>query len=161
MWRSWRPGVILPSGARNLPGVPPLGLLGIAFVGTFFWPVSPEAAAVLWATRYGWHPAVIGVVAATGQLAAHLVLVASGDQIRRRWRWFDRQCERARVRFGRALSRSAPVIGLTSGLFGVPPTSVTSALAPGLGLRVAHLLPAMFLMRIVRFAAVAVIAQRV
>jgi hypothetical protein len=88
--------------------VPPLGLLGIAFVGTFFWPVSPEAATVVWATHYGWHPALIGLVAATGQLAAHVVLVVSGDQIRRRWRWFDRQCERARLRFGRALSHSAP-----------------------------------------------------
>ena len=153
--------MILPLGARNLPGVPPLGLLGIAFVGTFFWPVSPEAATVVWATHSGWHPALIGLVAATGQLAAQVVLVVSGDQIRRRWRWFDRQCERARVRFGRVLSRSAPVIGLTSGLFGVPPSSVTSALAPGLGLRVAHLLPAMFLMRIVRFAVVAALARRV
>jgi membrane protein YqaA with SNARE-associated domain len=153
--------VILAPAARNLPAVPPLGLLGIAFVGTFFWPVSPEAAAALCAKTCGWHPALIGLVAAAGQLAAHAILIASGDQIRRRWGWFDRQCARARLRFGRLLSRSAPVIGLTSGLFGVPPTSVTSALAPGLHLRVAHLLPPMFLMRIVRFTVVAVIARRV
>jgi membrane protein YqaA with SNARE-associated domain len=143
----------------NLVAVPPLGLLGIAFVGTFFWPMSPEAGAVLWATRYGWHPLVIGLVAAVGQLAAYILLVTGGDQIRRRWGWFDRQCERARLRFGRQLERSAAVVGLTSGLFGVPPSSVTCALAPGLGLRLQQLLPIMFAMRVIRFAVVAAIAQ--
>jgi len=139
----------------------PLSLLGIAFGGTFFWPVNPEAAGVLGATRYGWHPLLIGVIGASGQLVAQAILIAGGDQIRQRWGWFDRKCERARERFGKILARSAPVIGFTSGLLSLPPTSVTAALAPGLHLRVRQLLPVMFVARIIRFAAIAAIAQRV
>ena len=108
----------------------PLSLLGIAFVGTFFWPVNPEAAGVLCVTRYGWHPLLVGVIGASGQLVAQAILILGGDQIRRRWGWFDRRCERARQRFGKILARSAPLIGFTSGLLSLPPTSVTAALAP-------------------------------
>jgi membrane protein YqaA with SNARE-associated domain len=139
----------------------PLSLLGIAFVGTFFWPVNPEAAGVLCVTRYGWHPLMVGVVGASGQLVAQAILVLSGDQIRRRWAWFDRRCERARQRFGKILTHGAPLIGFTSGLLSLPPTSVTAALAPPLGLKIPLLLPVMFLARIARFAAIAAIAQRV
>jgi membrane protein YqaA with SNARE-associated domain len=139
----------------------PLGLLGIAFVGTFFWPANPEAAGILCVTRYGWHPLLVGVLGASGQLVAQAILIASGDQIRRRWRWFDARCERARQRFGKTLARSAPAIGFTSGLLSVPPTSVTATLAPPLRLRIAYLLPVMFVARIVRFAALAAIAKRV
>ncbi len=54
------------------------------------------------------------------------------------------------------------MIGFTSGLFSVPPTSVTATLAPPLGLRIPLLLPVMFLARIIaRFAAITAIAQRV
>jgi len=139
----------------------PLGLLGIAFVGTFFWPVSPEAGAVLWTTRYGWNPLLVALVAASGQAGAHLVLYFFGDQIRRRWRWFDRQCERARLRFGDRLARGTPWLGVTAGLIGLPPTSATAALAPGLRLDPRYLLPIMFLGRVVRFAVVTIIASRV
>jgi membrane protein YqaA with SNARE-associated domain len=137
------------------------GLVGIAFVGTFFWPISPEAGAVLWTTRYGWDPLLVGLVAAAGQAAAHILLFVFGDQIRRRWRWFDRQCERARARFGDRLSRNTVWLGVTSGLLGLPPTSATAALASGLGLSAARLLPAIFLMRVIRFAVVAAIAAHV
>jgi membrane protein YqaA with SNARE-associated domain len=139
----------------------PLGLLGIAFVGTFFWPISPEAGVVLWATHYRWNPLLVGVVAGGGQAAAQVVLYFFGDQIRRRWRWFDRQCERARLRFGERLTRHTPWLGITAGLIGLPPTSATAALAPGLGLSPARLLPIMFLARVARFALVAALAARI
>lgn len=139
----------------------PFSLLGIAFVGTFFWPVSPEAGAVLWARRYGWNPLLVALVASLGQSAAHVVLYFFGDQIRRRWRWFDRQCERARLRFGERLTRNMPWLGITAGLIGLPPTSATAALAPGLGLSAARLLPIMFLARVARFAVVVAVAAQV
>lgn len=139
----------------------PLSLFGIAFVGTFFWPVNPEAAGILCVTRYGWHPLMVGVVGASGQLIAHAILILSGDQIRRRWGWFDRRCESARQRLGKILTHSAPVIGFTSGLLSLPPTSVTAALATPLGLRIPLLLPVMFVARIARFTAIAAIAQRI
>ncbi len=139
----------------------PLSLLGIAFVGTFFWPVNPEAAGILCVTRYGWHPLMVGVVGASGQLIAQVILILAGDQIRRRWAWFDRRCEQARRRFGKSLARGAPAIGFTSGLLSIPPTSVTATLAPPLGLSIPLLLPVMFIARIARFAAIAAIAQRI
>ena len=139
----------------------PFGYLCIAFVGTFFWPVNPEAAGVLCATRHGWHPLLVGLIGATGQLVAQAVLLLSGDQIRQRWGWFDRRCESARQRFGKVLARSAPVIGFTSGLLSLPPTSVTAALAPPLHLRLRQLLPVMFVARVIRFTAIAAIAKRV
>jgi len=98
---------------------------------------------------------------ALGQAGAHLVLYFFGDQIRRRWRWFDRQCERARLRFGDRLARGTPWLGVTAGLIGLPPTSATAALAPGLRLDPRYLLPIMFLGRVVRFAVVTIIASRV
>jgi membrane protein YqaA with SNARE-associated domain len=138
----------------------PFGLLGIAFVGTFFWPISPEAGAILWTTRYGWHVALVALIAALGQAAAHVVLYLFGDQIRKRWRWFDRQCERARLRFGKRLSRNIVWLGITSGLIGLPPTSATAALAPGLGLSAVRLLPVMFVGRVVRFVVVTTVAAQ-
>jgi len=139
----------------------PLGLVGIAFIGTVFWPASPEAAAVLWTLRYGWNPLLVALLAATGQAGAHVVLYLFGDQIRRRWRWFDRQCERARLRLGKRLDRNLVWVGISSGLVGLPPTSAMSALAPGLGLSGSSLIPVMFVGRVVRFAIVVFVATRI
>lgn len=138
-----------------------LGLYGIALVGTLFWVVSPEAAVALYATQRGWHPALVGVVAAAGASTAQALLFAFGDQLRRRWAWFDRQCERARQRYGARLQRGVVVLGISSGLLGLPPMSATAALAPGMGLPALGLLPPAFVMRALRFTVVAFIAARV
>lgn len=136
-----------------------LGLFGISFVGTVFWVASPEAAVILYSLQRGWHPLAAGGVAGAGQAAALAMLAAFGDQLRRRWAWFDRQCDRLRARHGQRLARSAPVLGVSSGLLGLPPVSATVLLAPGLGLRVAGLLPLLFLARVVRFTVVAALAR--
>jgi len=136
-------------------------LWGVGFVGTFFWPLSPEAAAALYASQRHWHPLLVGVLVAAGQATAHLVLYFAGDQLRRRWGWFDRKCERARVRHGRWLAKGLWPLGLASGLFGLPPSSVTAALAPGLGLSGRVLLPLLFVARIVRLSTVAYLARRI
>ncbi|HXU81466.1 MAG TPA: hypothetical protein VN914_08710 [Polyangia bacterium] len=129
--------------------------MGVGFVGTFFWPLSPEGAAALYASQSHWHPLLVGLLVAAGQSAAHVVLYFGGDQLRRRWRWFDRKCERARARHGRWLTRGLVPLGVASGLLGLPPSSVTAALAPGLGLSARVLLPLLFAMRVVRLSAVA------
>jgi hypothetical protein len=138
-----------------------LALVGTAFVGTMFWVASPEAAAALSATRFGWSPLVVGGLAGLGQTAALLLLFAFGDQLRRRWRWFDRQCERVRASQGHRLARGAVPLAITSGLLGLPPASVTATLAPGLGIRGEQMLPILFLMRVARLTAVAALATRV
>jgi hypothetical protein len=132
-----------------------LALVAIGYVGTAFWPLSPEGFAVIYVTQQGWNPLVVGLLAASGQAGAHATLYFGGDQLRRRWPWFDRTCERARTRHGRRLERGQVPLALVSGLVGIPPSSVTAALAPGLGISARVLLPLMFVMRIIRISVVA------
>jgi hypothetical protein len=139
----------------------PLALMGTTFVGTFFWPASPEAAVALFVSQRGWSPLAVGMVAAAGQGLAYLLLYPSGEQVRRRWAWFGRQCERVRVRYGARLAQGGLPLACASGLVGVPPSSALVALAPGLGLRARWLLPVLVVMRIVRFTVVAALAIHV
>jgi len=133
-------------------------LLGIGFAGTFVWPISPDAAAAVYAAGKVAHPLAVGATLALGQAGAHAVLFAFGGQLRQRWAWFDRQCERVRERHARRLGRGVAVLGVTSGLLGLPPTSITAALAPGLEISAARLLPLLFAMRVVRFTVLASLA---
>lgn len=133
-------------------------LLGIGFAGTFVWPISPDAAAAVYAAARVAHPLAVGVTLAVGQGCAHAVLFTFGGQLRRRWPWFDRQCQRVRERHATRLGRGAAVLGVTSGLLGLPPTSITAALAPGLEISAARLLPLLFAMRVVRFTVLASLA---
>jgi hypothetical protein len=138
-----------------------LALIAIGFLGTVVWVFSPEAAAALYATQRSWHPLLIGLLVATGQALAHIILFFAGDLLRRRWRWFDRKCERVRARHGRLLQKGLVPLGCASGLLGIPPSSVTATLAPGLGLRARVLLPLMFAMRIIRLSVIAALAAGV
>jgi membrane protein YqaA with SNARE-associated domain len=130
-------------------------LFGIAVIGTLFWLASPEAAVALFASKQDLHPIVIAGVAAGGQAVSLTLLFLFGGQLRRRWRWFDRQCERVRARFGDRMTRNAIVASAVSGLFGLPPLSVSATLAPGLAPRPAPLLPLMIATRFVRFVVLA------
>lgn len=133
-------------------------LVGIGFAGTFVWPISPDAAAAVYAAAKVGHPLAVGAALAVGQGCAHLVLFAFGGQLRQRWPWFDRQCERVRERHAARLGRGVAVLGVTSGLLGLPPTSMTAALAPGLEIPGGRLLPLLFAMRVVRFTVLASLA---
>jgi membrane protein YqaA with SNARE-associated domain len=135
-------------------------LFGISIVGTVFWVVSPEAAAAFEATQGRWPPLDIAAAAASGQLVAQALLYAFGHALRRRWPWFDRQCERLRARLGSRLRRGDKAVVLASALVGLPPTSTVATLAPALGLRARAVLPLLFAGRVARFAVVAAIAAR-
>lgn len=137
----------------------PAALFGIAMVGTVFWPASPEAAVVLFASSHHWDPLVIGLMVGGGQAVSLTLLFVFGEQLRRRWRWFDRKCERVRQRLGDRMSRRAIVVATVSGLFGLPPASVSATLAPSLAPRPLPLLPLMITMRVVRFTAAAFAAN--
>jgi membrane protein YqaA with SNARE-associated domain len=132
-------------------------LFGIAALGTLFWLASPEAAVALFASKQQWNPVVIAAVAASGQAVSVTLLFLFGSELRRRWRWFDRQCERVRTRFGNRMARNAVVASAVSGLLGLPPLSVAATLAPGLAPRPAPLLPLMIGMRFVRFVVLGVL----
>jgi len=133
----------------------------IGLVGTVFWPVSPDAAVTYYVLSKAWSPAAIGLLLAGGQGVAQGLLFAFGSRLRRRWGWFNRRCERVREKYGARLRSSVLMLGATSGLFSVPPTSITATLAPGLGLPAMRLLPVMFALRVVRFTAIAFMVRGV
>jgi hypothetical protein len=128
-------------------------LAAIAFIGTVFWVASPEAATALAGAQHRWSPLAIGFAAAGGQSVALVGLYFCGGQLRRHWRWFDRQCERARSRSPLGTQRYAIGAIVTAGLLGFPPVSVTAALLSGVAPRPLQLLPLMLLLRLVRFIA--------
>src|SRR5262245_54245066 len=130
-------------------------LFGIAALGTVFWAASPEAAVALFASTRHWNPLAVGLVATGGQAVSLTLLFLFGDQLRARWQWFDRKCERVRARYGQRMARNAIVVATASGLLGFPPVSLSATLAPGLAPRPAPLLPLMIVMRAVRLTVIA------
>ena len=127
----------------------------ISFIGTVFWPASPEAATALAGAQHRWSPLLIGLCGAAAQSVALTGLFFFGDQLRRRWDWFDRQCERARARSRLGTARTATWVVVSASLLGFPPVSVTSALLPGVAPRARRLLPLMLGLRFVRFTVLA------
>lgn len=132
-----------------------LSTAAIAFIGTVFWLASPEAATVLAGAQHRWPVPLIGLVAGASQSVALLALFFFGEELRRRSRWFDRQCARARTntRLGREGYAAGAVV--SASLLGFPPVSVTAALLPGVAPRPGRLLPVMLILRVVRFTALA------
>jgi hypothetical protein len=130
------------------------GLAGVAFLGTFFWLASPEAATALAGAQHRWSALTIGLAAAGGQSVALVSLYFFGAELRRRWRWFDRQCQRVRARSPvENTQRYSTGVVVTAGLLGFPPVSVTATLLAGVAPRPLPLLPLMLLLRLVRFIA--------
>jgi membrane protein YqaA with SNARE-associated domain len=131
-----------------------LGLAAAAFIGTVFWIVSPEAAVALAGAARHHSALTIGLVAAAGQSVALVGLFFFGAELRRRWRWFDRKCERARTG-ALGTARTSTGVAVTAGLLGFPPVSVTTTLLPGVAPRPLRLLPLVLVLRLVRFIALA------
>lgn len=132
-----------------------LSLAAVACLGTVFWPVSPEAAIALAGTQHRWPPVTIGLIAAGGQSLALLGLFFFGAELRRRWAWFDRKCERARTETRLGSERTSTGVVVAASLLGVPPVSVTAAVLPGVAPRPWRLLPVMLVLRLLRFTAMA------
>lgn len=132
-----------------------LGLAAVACLGTVFWAVSPEAAVALAGAQHRWSPLTIGLVSAGGQSVALAGLFFFGAELRRRWRWFDRKCERARAESRLGTARASAGVVAAASILGVPPVSVTAALLPGVAPRPVRLLPLMLVLRLARFTAMA------
>ncbi len=130
------------------------GLAAVSCLGTVVWVASPEAAAALAGAQHRWSALAIGLAAAGGQSVALVGLYFFGAQLRRRWRWFDRQCGRVRARSpAENTQRYATGAAVTAGLLGFPPVSVTATLLAGVAPRPLQLLPLILLLRLVRFTA--------
>jgi membrane protein YqaA with SNARE-associated domain len=129
-------------------------LLWIAFVGTVVWPINPDAAFVMYVSRG--HSAVLAVVVAlVGQMAMLLLLFHAGHHLRLRWGWLDRQCRKVERRWGERLINNGLLVGLISGLVGIPPSVPTVLLASALGVPARRFLSVMFLARALWFVGLA------
>jgi membrane protein YqaA with SNARE-associated domain len=117
-----------------MPGLDGVLLVAVSFVGTVIWPLSPDAALLVYVAA-GDHPVLEAALLATaGQTAMFLLLYRLGDRLRARWPWLDRRCQQVRMRWGARLQASTRPLACASGLVGLPPSVPTVLLAAALGL---------------------------
>jgi membrane protein YqaA with SNARE-associated domain len=138
-----------------------LTLVAIGFVGTVFWPANPETATLICVAEHLLPLAVAGLATTIGQTAAVLVLYLFGDRLRRRWGGFDRWCTRMRTRHAKRLASGRVALAITSCLLGLPPVSITAALAAGLDMPLWTFVPIVFAGRMVRFTTLAALGAAV
>lgn len=136
-------------------------LMGVAWVGSVFWVVSPEVLSAVYGSQLGWNPLAVGLVAATSQCTVYFLLYRGGDALARRWAFLARQIERVRVRFATHLERNYVGMLLLGGLVGLPPVIAVVTLAPGFGISFRKVLMATFVARTARFAALAALGEAV
>jgi len=128
-----------------------LSLILVSFVGSVFWFVSAEGAAVLYGSQ-GWNPVVVGLLCASGQGAMHLLLYLGGERLIRRSAWLTRQVARTRERYQAHLDTHYLALSLLGALAGIPPLVAMSLLAAGFGLKISRYLPVLLAGRLARFA---------
>ena len=130
-----------------------LVLLWVAFIGTLFWPINPDAAVVIYTA--GDRSLAVAVITATvGQMAMLLLLHFGGDVLRRRWAWLDKKCEAIREKWGLRLLAHTPLVAATSGFTGIPPSVATVLLGSALRLPAWRYLPILFIFRALWFLAI-------
>lgn len=136
-----------------------LVLVTICAVGTLFPPMNPEFATAAFAARSGWHPVVVGLLAAGGQTVTYAGLYFLGARLLPRWPWLARQVDAIRLRFKDHLERRYLLVAVAAGALGLPPAAGLSAMASGFGIPARHVLPVIFVARAVRASAVAAFGQ--
>lgn len=129
-------------------------LIGIGFVGTIFWVVSTELTAAMAGSK-GMNPLLVGLLCGIGQGLMHLLLYLGGEGLVLKWAWLGRAVVRTRERFGDRLEGNFLVFAAVGSLLGIPPVIALSLMAYGLGVRMTHHLPIVFLGRTARFAILA------
>ena len=135
-----------------------LALLVVGFVGTVFWPASPEAATVLYVADRAGPPIAAALLVFAGQATAVTLLLLFGDRLGGRWRWLDRRWQRVRDRYGARLAQARLPLAVTSGLAGVPAVSLTALLAASAGLGSRRFTCVLLGARLVRFILIATFA---
>jgi membrane protein YqaA with SNARE-associated domain len=132
-----------------------LSLAGVAFVGSVFWVVSTEAAAIYYGGPRGWSAPAVGAVCAAAQTAMYLLLYFFGDWALARWAWLQRRVERTRERHASRLETSYLAVTAVAALTGAPPVLAMVSLASSFGVTWRHVLPTACLGRFVRFTTLA------
>ena len=132
-----------------------LALLGIAFVGSVFWVISPEASSVYYGAKLGWHPLAVGGLVALGQGPMYVLLYYGGERWAMRWKWLARVVARTRRRFQSRMERNYMVLTAAGAVTGVPPVIAMCALASAFDVRFARILPLVIVCRVIRFTVLA------
>ncbi len=132
-----------------------LSLLGIAFVGSVVWLISPEASAVYYGAKLGWHPLAVGVVVAAGQAPMYVMLYFGGERWAMGWRWLARVVARTRRRYQSRMERNYVGLTVLGAIFGIPPVIAMCALASAFDIRPRRILPVVIACRVVRFSVLA------
>jgi len=126
-----------------------LSLVGVSFLGTVVWVLSPEATAMLYGSQDRMPAVVVGGLCALGQGSMLALLYYMGGELTERWAWMRKKVERTRNRFEKQLNRSFLWMSVSAGIVGIPPAIAISALAKGFGMR---LFPFLFCIVAGRFA---------
>ena len=136
-------------------------MLGIGFVGSIFWFVSPDATAVYYGTVANWHPLLVGVLIATGLCLAYVPVYYGGEQLVRRWSWLERQVTRTRTRYERWMHKGYLVATAAAALIGIPPLLGMVALASGFGIGARPVIIIAFTGRATRFTIMAFLGHSI
>jgi membrane protein YqaA with SNARE-associated domain len=134
---------------------PLASLFLVCVAGGFVWLFNAEAAAVAYGGMGRWHPALVGVTCAAGQVVSYTVLFFGGGWLLARWRQARERIERTRVRYGARLERSFLALTASGALVGLPPMTVLAAIAGGFRVRYPALIAIAFCLRFVRFTVLA------
>lgn len=130
-------------------------LFWVAFVGTLFWPLNPDAAVVVYTGVRG-HPLHEAVLLAlAGQALLLFPMHFLSDQIRQRWSWLDRKCEKVRLTWGSRIQGKARYVAALSGFVGIPPSVAMVLLASALRVPAKRYLPILLVCRAGWFLALA------
>jgi membrane protein YqaA with SNARE-associated domain len=132
-----------------------LSLLGVAFVGTVFWVVSPEAAAIYYGAELGWNPLLVGATIAVGQIGMYAILYHGGEVMVQRWRWLHGKVMATRTRFLHHMERNYLILAGVGSTTGIPPIVALMALASGFGIPARAMLPVTIVGRTIRFTTLA------
>lgn len=129
-------------------------LLPIGFVGSVLWIVSTEGSAMYYGSE-GYHPLLVGVLAALGQALMYLVLFHGGEKLVGRWRWLADKVQLLRDRYQERLETGYLTLTGISSIIGLPPHVALMALGKAFGMRFWVLWPLSLAGRIVRFTVLA------
>jgi membrane protein YqaA with SNARE-associated domain len=143
----------------TMPAADAALLVLVSFVGTVIWPVSPDAAVLVYVAG-GDRPVLEAALLATaGQAVMFLLLFRLGHRLRARWRWLDARCQKVHARWGARLAASTTPVAGASGLLGLPPSVPMVLIAAALGLPLRATLPVMIACRAAWFVGVGVVGR--
>ncbi len=122
--------------------------------------INAEATLMIAASIFAADPMLAGAAAAFGQAFLLIFLYRYGGGLALRWRWLQRQTDKARRRYEARLEKRFLLFGASAALLGVPPLLAMAVLAPSFGARASHFVAVAVPLRFVRFWFVAALGAQ-